>query len=152
MKRIYKDINDIKLIKMDEKYTIEYSLKRLFDKAGKTDKKKFRCEDVKLEIVGKKTSIENFQNLCESFKRQKEHVKNFIDNELRVKSSLWGGDDSKLLLCNMYKYQSVAEVINKYIEKYVVCSACISGNTVIEKIKGNIVLKCNVCNAEITIG
>ena len=141
---------------MDEKYTIEYSLKRLYDKAenDKLNGAKFKPKDRPNVIIqNKKTSIINFGNLCNSFKRKKNDVKLFIDNEMQTSSSLRGENDNILMINNIYNQKQIETVLNKYITKYVVCPAikCSSGDTVIEKKNRLSVLKCNVCNAEKSI-
>ena len=140
---------------MEELYTIDFCLKRLYDKleVDKSNNKKFSTDRPLLVIENKKTSIINFEKLCDTFKRDKNSVKLFIDNELQASSSICGKDNI-LMINNIYTQKQIETVIGKYIDKYVLCSAikCGSGNTEIIRKNRITILKCNSCNAEKTIG
>jgi translation initiation factor 2 subunit 2 len=137
---------------MDELYAIDFTLKRVYNKLenDKTNVKKFSCERPQVVLENRKTSIINFSKLCDIFKREKIEVKSFIDTELQVSSSLRGENDSILMINGIYRQKDVERVINKYIEKYVVCPIlkCGSGDTNIVKKNRLTFLKCNTCKAE----
>eukprot|EP00733_Pompholyxophrys_punicea_P002433 Pompholyxophrys_punicea_v1_NODE_1896_length_516_cov_1.253796.p1 type:complete len:141 gc:universal NODE_1896_length_516_cov_1.253796:37-459(+) len=140
---------------MKELYTIDFLLDRLFEKleSDKKDSKKFTSKKPKIVIQNRKTIITNFAELCNIFNRDMNTVKSYIDNELKVTSSIFGDENDMLQINNIYKPSHIEEVLMKYIKTHVVCSEpkCCSGNTEIIREDRLVFLKCNSCHSKKSI-
>lgn len=136
---------------MQELYTTEFLLKRLYEKLedDKLNKKKFSLKE-KPEIIlqNRKTFIKNFIKICELINREPLHFQLFIDNELQVSSSI--NEENMLMLNNTYSKPQVEKVMNKYIMDYVICSEpkCLSGDTVLIRNNRISFLECKSCQSK----
>jgi translation initiation factor 2 subunit 2 len=131
---------------MEEIYTTQFLLNRAFEKMENVGKKKkFSMKKPEVKKQNRKTYIKNFVTLCNSINRDINHVKTFMENELKVSSSI--NDDDMLMLNNIYHQGKIELVISKYAEKYIICSEpkCGSGNTEIIKENRISYLSCKSC-------
>jgi translation initiation factor 2 subunit 2 len=78
-----------------------------------------------------KTLWANFDILCKSIKRSREHVYCFFENELGTTSSVDG--KNRLLIRGKFKSHELNSVLEQYIDTYVVCKICGSKDTLLEK-------------------
>ena len=131
---------------MEELYTTEFLLKRLFDKLeNRGNKKKFSLKKPIVNFMNRKTYIKNFIELCEMMHREQLHLKSFIDKDLNTNSSV--NEENALLLDRKYTQMQIENTIAKYVKKYVICPEpkCGSGDTVIVKENHIMFLECKSC-------
>lgn len=104
--------------------------------------------DVRRE--GRKTSV-NIEEIAYSLNRTKEHLVNFICNELLTTGSV--NKDGRLLLAGVFLRSAIQEIIRRYIEHFVVCKVCESvGDTEIVREKKLFFLKCSKCGGARCVG
>ena len=82
--------------------------------------------------------------------RNYEHLLNFLKNELNNIDINWVStqslDDGLIIHQKYPKIKILKEVINKYIDNYVICSSCNSSNTLLNKfILKKYQFTCNEC-------
>lgn len=143
------------LIEKDELYN--KILEEVYEKI-KNEKELF--ENNKISISKPNINFENrfsywvnYTTNCEQIKRNKEHVKKYIEKELSMNVSING--QGHLKIRGRHNIVGISELFKNYIKKFVQCKTCKSLNT--EIIKNNQTridtLKClnNACNSYFTI-
>lgn len=96
-----------------------------------------------------KTIIHNFDKVCKSMDRPLAHVKNFIEKQLNVKSSITG--TGALLLVKAYPPKDIENLfVNQYIATYVRC-ACKSLKTTFVKENKITYMVCDKCRCKSAI-
>jgi translation initiation factor 2 subunit 2 len=107
-------------------YKIEELLDRLCDKLPETDKRKcFVTPDA--VRVNKTTVISNFGKMVGSVDRPSDLLKEYIQEELVVASSV--NARGQLILQGFYKPNQIKTIFIKFIKKYIKCSICGSCHT-----------------------
>jgi translation initiation factor 2 subunit 2 len=135
---------------MQSLYSTDFLVERLFrtlDAKG-TNKKKFSMKRPIVENSNRKTHIKNFEELCNMLNREMDHLKNFIEKETHISSSI---NEKKVLIIDAtIRQPKIEEAIDKYAQKYVVCKEprCKSGDTEIVKKDRLKFLICKSCGSE----
>lgn len=108
----------------------------------------YKFNDIKLtpintKILNKKTYWSNYNINCKEINRDPEHLKKFLEKELKAKIALDG--DKNIVIHAMFKNPVIFSIYKKYIEMYVQCSVCKNINSDIIKNKHtkNTELICN---------
>jgi|LakMenEpi03Aug12_release.lakeMendotaPanAssembly.Ray.scaffolds.fasta_scaffold18050_11 translation initiation factor 2 subunit 2 len=101
-----------------------------------------------IEILGNKKSVfVNFFNICDSIRRDPEHVSKFIMSEISSQTTV--NSNKQLVMKGYFSSKKIDTVIKKYIDGYVTCFMCNSFDTFIERdkiIRIDFMHCCN-CNA-----
>ncbi len=98
--------------------------------------------------VKNRTIITNFKEIVEKLNRDKQHLASFFFKEFAVNGII---EDDTLVLFGKFPFEKVNMSLKYYIKKYVLCPVCNSNDTVIEKERKNIFLKCLACGAISTV-
>lgn len=101
-----------------------------------------------IKTFNKKTYIQNFELICNEMMRDPLNVQQFIENELKTKSSI--NEDNMLILNNVYNENQIKQIITKYMKKYVFClePKCNSSNTTLLKENRIVYMQCNTCQSK----
>lgn len=157
----FDDINDTErkaTVNEGDDYTYEFLLDRLFSKLHNSNpeltqkRDKLHLKPVEVAREGtKKTVFSNFASFCKELHRDKEHLMSFILSELCTDGSIDGNE--RLIIRGKYPPSAIEKIVRNYINQYVICSGCKSLDTFIDKEKTNrlVFLRCNVCQASISI-
>ena len=143
--------------------SIIYSDQFLLDRALKqlnkdTDMKTTKSKQFvapTFELMNKKTYLTNFRNVCESISRDENHIKAFIDSELRVDSAIM--ESGALIIDKIFvtrgKDNDVKAVLLKYIGMFVLCKEekCKSKQTQLVRENRINFLICDACHAKTAI-
>jgi len=114
------------------------------DLAG--DKKRTKLAPPQVAREGtKKTVFANFMQLAESMHRDHSHLLAFILAELGTFGSTDGND--RLILKGRFQPKGIETVLRRYMNEYVVCSACKSTDTQLTKDARLSFLNCKNCGA-----
>lgn len=134
---------------MEELYTKEFLLNRAFEKMENISKKKFSMKKPEIKNQNRKTFIKNFQEMCQSINRDEEHLKVFIDKELKLRKSSSINEDNMLMINGTIRQGPIENIIARYAQKYIICGEpkCNSGNTKIVKESRITYLACNSCGS-----
>jgi translation initiation factor 2 subunit 2 len=131
---------------MEELYTTDFLLERLFDKLeSRGNKKKFSLKKPIVDFLNRKTYIKNFVDLCKMMNREQLHLKTFMDKDLNTNSSV--NEENSLLLDKKYTQVQIENTIAKYVKKFVICQEpkCGSGDTKLIKENHITFLECKGC-------
>ncbi len=100
----------------------------------------------KITIQKNKTIIQNFEQFCNSIRRDMRQVAKFLYKELATSGSIEG---NKLILQS--RSPILDSKIDKYIKEYVYCSECGRPDTILQKEGKFYVMKCEACGARKTV-
>lgn len=107
---------------------------------------KIHMKPVKAGRVGtSKTAFINFLEECRVMNRDPEHVSRFFAAETASKVSI--NEENHLMLRGRYSIEHIETILIRYINDYVKCLVCKSGNTRLERDAVNRMqfLHCNNC-------
>ena len=95
----------------------------------------------------RKTVFTNFHDVCVSMARTEEGVMDFLMKELSTTGNL--DSNQCLILKGSYKDANIEKALRKYVDEFVMCHACSSGNTTLVKDQHTRLheLRCLKCNA-----
>ena len=98
-------------------------------------------------FVSTKTSITNFDVLCQQLDRDKTHVLEFFKTEMDVEGNF--GSEANVLLQGRHKAPMINGLYKKYVEQFVKCLGCKSIKTTMTRDPSTrlLNLKCKVCDA-----
>lgn len=99
-----------------------------------------------ITFTGNRTIISNFEQFCNSIRRDLNQVAKFLYRELATSGSVEGG---KLVL--QTRSPITEDKIQKYLKNFVYCSECGKPDTIITKEDRFYVIKCEACGAKKTI-
>ena len=95
----------------------------------------------------RKTVFTNFHDVCVSMARTEESVMDYLMKELSTTGNL--DSNQCLILKGSYKDANIEKALRKYVDEFVMCHACSSGNTTLVKDQNTRLheLRCLKCNA-----
>ena len=96
----------------------------------------------------KKTIWVNCNVICQGISRNMDHVKEFFETELGTDSSI---DGSKcLIIKGKFLSTQIESILKKYINEYVTCLVCRSGDTILIKDSFTrlLFLECEKCKSK----
>ncbi len=99
-------------------------------------------------IVGNKTIIHNFKDICEVFNREPKHVARFILREIGTAGDI---EDSRLILQGRFSRSTINNIIARYAKLFVICPICGAPDTYITKERRVYILICTACGARTSI-
>ncbi|KAJ3709248.1 hypothetical protein LUZ61_012953 [Rhynchospora tenuis] len=97
----------------------------------------------------KKTVLANFIDLCKSMHRQPDHVMAFFLAEAGTTGSLDG--QQRLVVKSRLQSKNFEGLICNYMAEYVLCQACKSKNTILNKEARMFFLRCEQCGSSRTV-
>ena len=110
---------------------------------------RFDVPEVKIEIIGNKTVICNYIQICSYIRRKNANLCKFLSKEL---AAYCKSEGERLILNRKIPEKQVKEKINLYIKKFVICQECGKPDTEILK-EGQIgFIKCLACGAKHSLG
>ncbi len=115
-----------------------------FKKSGE----RFKVPDVQLMVQGNRSIWQNFQETINILNRPGKEVLKFVAGQLGTAGSIEG---SNALFNGKFNVEQVSEVLNRYIDAYVICPVCTRPDTDIKKEGNAYYLTCSACGARTTI-
>ncbi len=115
-----------------------------FKKSGE----RFKVPDVQLVVQGNRSIWQNFQETINILNRPGKEVLKFVAGQLGTAGSMEG---SNALFNGKFNVEQVGEVLNRYIEAYVICPVCTRPDTEIQKEGNAYYLTCSACGARTSI-
>jgi len=141
----------------DRDYTYNELLRRAFElmhgkNSGDTSegegRKRFRLRAPQVAREGsKKTVFMNFGDICKSIHRQPDHLLAYLGAELGTTGNLQEG--GRLVIKGKFQPKGIENVLRRYITEYVICSSCMSPDTVLMRDANTRLyfLQCESCGA-----
>jgi translation initiation factor 2 subunit 2 len=115
-----------------------------FKKSGE----RFQVPDVQLIVQGNRSIWQNFQEIINILNRPGKEVLKFVSGQLGTAGNMEGGN---ALFNGKFNTEQVNEVLNRYIDSYVICPVCTRPDTDIEKSRNVYLLVCSACGAQTAI-
>jgi translation initiation factor 2 subunit 2 len=115
-----------------------------FKKSGE----RFKVPDVKLMLQGNRSIWQNFQEIINILNRPGKEVLKFLSGQLGTAGSMEG---SNALFNGRFNAEQVTDVLNRYIDSYVICPVCTRPDTDISKDGNAYYLTCTACGARTSI-
>jgi len=137
---------------MQELYTTEYLLERLYSELpSNSTKKKFKIEKPDVTNLNRKTYIKNYGDIISKMNCDEEHFKNYIKKELNTDISV--NENGMLVFDSIRNIELIKQSIASYVKKFILCGepCCGSGDTEIIKENRIIFLYCKSCNSKKSI-
>ena len=102
----------------------------------------------KLHIVGMRTILSNFKEICEALNRDPRHVLKFFSGEMATAATM---QRNRAIFQGKFGYDTFERLIQRYIKEFVVCPVCTRPDTKIVKDKRFLFLVCEACGARSSI-
>jgi translation initiation factor 2 subunit 2 len=115
-----------------------------FKKSGE----RFKVPEVQLIVQGNRSIWQNFTDIVNILNRPGKEVLKFVSGQLGTAGSIEG---SSALFNGKFNDEQVADVLNRYIESYVICPVCTRPDTDITKEGNAYYLACTACGARTSI-
>lgn len=103
---------------------------------------RFGVIGVKGHHEGNKTIITNFSQLSVCIRRPAPHLMKFLFKELASGGEMSG---ERLIFARKLSSKEVNEKIQKYVNRYVLCSKCKKPDTELADESGKLILRCMAC-------
>ena len=115
-----------------------------FNKSGE----RFKVPDVRLVVQGNRSLWQNFQDIINVLNRPGREVIKFVSGQLGTAGSIEGGN---AIFNGKFTIENVKDVLNRYIDSYVICPVCTRPDTEIKKIGKGYYMVCSACGAQTAI-
>lgn len=122
---------------------LEEAIKALPEKSVMTER--FEIPKAKGHIQGNKTVITNFNEILQSFRREREHFLKYLLKELATPGVF---DGPRLVLSRKVTGAFVNQKVETYAKTFVLCSNCGKPDTQIIEKDGAQYLKCAACGTQ----
>jgi len=132
---------------MSDEYDYAALLKRAREKLPQIALKseRFEIPRVRGHIIGNRTIIVNFIEICNIFRREPEHLLKFLKLELATPASIEG---PRLVLGRKLSSSLINSKIEKYANTFVLCPECQRPDTQLKKEGGVLIIQCTACGAK----
>ncbi len=121
-------------------------LEKLYKEVRKIEvSERFEIPEVKSHIVGSKTIISNFSQICSTLRRKPEHLAKFLSRELATQTLIEG---DRLILNRKINAKMINEKIKAYVDEFVICPECGKPDTELIKEGPFMFLHCLACGAK----
>lgn len=128
----------------------DYSIDMLLDRAFGSltiNKEKIKLVMPVFEKKDRKSYIHNFQDVCRSINRTPDEVRTYLGKELNMDTSI--KEDGSLKIDGMPKTVGVIEkFIKEYVISHIMCKACKSCKTTVQKVERINFLVCDACKSK----
>ena len=133
---------------MDYEEQLDRAMEEKPDVAG--SESRFEVPEPNVRKEGNVTVYENFQTTLDDLSRQQDHVLKFIQNELGTSAQI--DERGRARLTGGFSQRRVEEVLDDYVDTYVICPECGLPDTNIEaNEEGDERLHCEACGARSAI-
>ncbi|MFB6070420.1 MAG: translation initiation factor IF-2 subunit beta [Halanaeroarchaeum sp.] len=132
---------------MDYDEQLERALEEKPDIAD--EETRFDVPDPEVRTEGHATVYENFQETLDRLDRDQEHVLKFLQDELGTSAQI--DERGRARLTGEFSTRRISEVLDEYVETYVLCSECGLPDTRIVTEQGAELLQCDACGARSSV-
>jgi translation initiation factor 2 subunit 2 len=103
---------------------------------------RFTVPEAKVYIEGKTTVLENFAEIADVVRRDKDHLMKYLLSELGTAGKI---DGSRAIFNGKFEPSLINGLIKSYVEDYVICSECGKPDTRLVKDDRFLLLRCDAC-------
>jgi len=95
-------------------------------------------------ILGSRTIIHNFKEICEALNRDHLHALRFLSREMATAGTIEG---SRAIFQGRFDSETLKRLIERYVKEFVICPVCKRPDTKVIKKKRLYFLLCEACGA-----
>jgi len=106
--------------------------------------KRFEVPRPVVTIVGSRTILQNFSEICNYINRDPQHLLKFLSREMATSGVIEG---TRAVFQGRFEEYTIRHLIDRYIKEYVICPICKRPDTRIVKEKRFYFLVCEACGA-----
>jgi translation initiation factor 2 subunit 2 len=134
---------------MDKTY--EEMLNRAYENIPElTDShERFQVPIPDIRFAGRRTVIVNFREISDELRRDPDHLLKFLVSETATRANF---DGNRAIFQGRFDFETMRNLLNSYVSKYVICPVCGRPDTRIEKERRLFFLQCEACGARSSIG
>lgn len=110
--------------------------------------KRFEVPRPRSHLVGMRTIISNFKEICEALNRDPRHVLKFFSKEMATAATM---QNNRAIFQGKFSNDTFERLIQRYVNEFVVCPVCNRPDTKIVKDKRYLFLVCEACGARSSI-
>ena len=132
---------------MDYDEQLERALEEKPDIAG--EENRFEVPEPNIRTEGNVTVFENFQSILSRMDREERHVLKFLQDELGTSAQI--DERGRARLTGEFSQNRVADVLDEYVETYVICPECGLPDTTLTREHGAKLLECDACGARSSV-
>jgi len=103
---------------------------------------RFVVPEAKAYIEGKTTILENFTEIADKVRRDKDHMMKYLLGELGTSGKI---DGNRAIFNGKFEIPLIKAIIKNYVDDYVICSECGRPDTRIVKDDRILLLRCDAC-------
>lgn len=103
---------------------------------------RFTVPEAKVYIEGKTTILENFAEIADVVRRDRDHLMKYLLGELGTAGKI---DGTRAIFNGKFEPSLVSSLIRSYVEDYVICSECGKPDTRLVKDDRFLLLRCDAC-------
>ena len=103
---------------------------------------RFSVPEAKSYIEGKTTVLENFAEIADVARRDKDHIMKFLLGELGTAGKI---DGNRAIFNGKFESSLINSLVKSYVEDYVICSECGRPDTRLVKDDRYLLLRCDAC-------
>ncbi|RLG97693.1 translation initiation factor IF-2 subunit beta [Candidatus Bathyarchaeota archaeon] len=121
-------------------------LKEAYSKipSDKLKHERFEVPEPQSAIMGSRTFLFNFKEICEALNRDQVHVLRFLSKEMATAGTI---DNSRVIFQGRFDQETLKRLIDRYVKDFVICPVCKRPDTRIMKEKRLHFLICDACGA-----
>jgi len=105
---------------------------------------RFEVPRAHIVVAGRKTVFMNFKEVCDALNREPEQILKFLTKEMATLASV---DTGRAVFQGVFRQDSVTNLLNTYIQRYVICPVCKRPDTRVVREKRLSFLVCEACGA-----
>ena len=128
---------------MDYESQLDRALTEMPEIAAESDR--FEVPDPDLRQEGHVTVYENFRDTVDRLNREADHVLRELQNELGTAAHI--DESGRARLTGEFTATRVADAVDAYTDRFVICSECGSPDTKLVKEQGAMMIRCQACGA-----
>lgn len=103
---------------------------------------RFVVPEAKAYIEGKTTILENFAEIADTVRRDKDHMMKYMLGEMGTSGKI---DGNRAIFNGKFEISLVKMIIKSYVDDYVICSECGKPDTRLVKDDRILLLRCDAC-------
>ncbi|MFB6218941.1 MAG: translation initiation factor IF-2 subunit beta [Halobacteriaceae archaeon] len=111
---------------------------------------RFDVPDPEVREEGNVTVYENYQATLDRLDREPEHLLKFLQDELGTSAHI--DESGRARLTGEFGARRVGDVLETYVDQYVLCPECGLPDTKLEREQGAQLLQCEACGARSSAG
>jgi len=127
---------------------LERARSQVPEDAFKKSGERFQVPEVQLMLQGNRSIWQNFQEIINIVNRPGKEVLKFVSGQLGTAGNIEG---SNALFNGKFTAEQVDEVLNRYIDSYVICPVCTRPDTEYRKEGHAYYMVCSACGARTSI-